>query len=61
MVRRTLIEWTDASWNPTVGCSVKSPGCDNCYASGSPCVRTEAEVVRRPRVHSRAEEALSHN
>ncbi|TBR27104.1 MAG: DUF5131 family protein [Reyranella sp.] len=32
MVGRTLIEWTDASWNPTVGCSVKSPGCDNCYA-----------------------------
>ncbi len=26
------IEWTDASWNPVVGCSKVSPGCDNCYA-----------------------------
>lgn len=26
------IEWTDATWNPIVGCSKVSPGCDNCYA-----------------------------
>ena len=26
------IEWTDASWNPTTGCSKVSPGCQNCYA-----------------------------
>lgn len=26
------IEWTDATWNPVVGCSVVSPGCTNCYA-----------------------------
>lgn len=26
------IEWTDATWNPIVGCSVLSPGCTNCYA-----------------------------
>ena len=26
------IEWTDATWNPTVGCTKVSPGCDNCYA-----------------------------
>jgi protein gp37 len=32
MAGTSLIEWTDASWNPVVGCSVKSPGCDNCYA-----------------------------
>jgi protein gp37 len=31
MAGETTIEWTDASWNPTV---VKSPGCDNCYAMG---------------------------
>lgn len=29
---RSSIEWTDATWNPTVGCSLKSPGCTNCYA-----------------------------
>ena len=26
------IEWTDATWNPVVGCSRVSSGCDNCYA-----------------------------
>lgn len=29
---KTGIEWTDASWNPVVGCSVISKGCTNCYA-----------------------------
>ena len=28
----TLIEWTDATWNPVAGCTVISPGCTNCYA-----------------------------
>lgn len=28
----TDIEWTDATWNPVGGCSVRSPGCINCYA-----------------------------
>jgi protein gp37 len=26
------IEWTEATWNPLVGCTKVSPGCDNCYA-----------------------------
>jgi protein gp37 len=26
------IEWTEATWNPIVGCSIVSPGCTNCYA-----------------------------
>ena len=26
------IEWTDATWSPTVGCTKVSPGCDHCYA-----------------------------
>ncbi len=26
------IEWTDATWNPMAGCSVKSPACKHCYA-----------------------------
>lgn len=29
---RTGIEWTDATWNPTRGCTRVSPGCVNCYA-----------------------------
>jgi protein gp37 len=28
----TSIEWTDATWNPVVGCSIVSAGCTNCYA-----------------------------
>lgn len=28
----TKIEWTDAVWNPTTGCSKISEGCANCYA-----------------------------
>ena len=32
MSDKTKIEWTDATWNPIVGCSVVSPGCTNCYA-----------------------------
>ncbi len=26
------IEWTDATWNPIIGCSKISAGCKNCYA-----------------------------
>lgn len=32
MGTKTKIEWTESSWNPTRGCSVVSPGCENCYA-----------------------------
>src|SRR5687767_3768328 len=28
----SAIEWTEATWNPTVGCTKISPGCDRCYA-----------------------------
>ena len=28
---RSLIEWTDASWNPWRGCDKVSPGCAHCY------------------------------
>lgn len=32
MADKTSIEWTDATWNPIVGCSIVSKGCTNCYA-----------------------------
>lgn len=28
----TKIEWADAVWNPTTGCTPVSEGCENCYA-----------------------------
>lgn len=32
MSTQTSIEWTEQTWNPTVGCTKISPGCQNCYA-----------------------------
>jgi protein gp37 len=32
MGQASEIEWTDATWNPTVGCKMVSPGCARCYA-----------------------------
>lgn len=31
-MNQSSIEWTDATWNPTRGCSLVSAGCTNCYA-----------------------------
>jgi len=31
-MRTTKIEWTEATWNPTIGCTKVSAGCKNCYA-----------------------------
>lgn len=30
---KTTIPWTDETWNPVTGCSIVSPGCENCYAA----------------------------
>lgn len=32
MTRNSRIEWTDHTFNPWVGCTKISPGCDHCYA-----------------------------
>lgn len=29
---KSAIEWTEATWNPTTGCTKVSPGCAHCYA-----------------------------
>lgn len=31
------IEWTEATWNPVVGCTAVSPGCKECYAATMAC------------------------
>ncbi|HZM47372.1 MAG TPA: phage Gp37/Gp68 family protein [Burkholderiales bacterium] len=32
MATNSRIEWTEQTWNPTVGCTKISPGCKHCYA-----------------------------
>ena len=32
MAEKTGIAWTDSTFNPWIGCTKVSPGCDNCYA-----------------------------
>jgi protein gp37 len=46
MARQSNIEWTDATWNPVVGCSITSPGCTNCYA-----MRLAARLLDKPGSH----------
>lgn len=43
MADGTKIEWTDATWNPMVGCTKVSPGCDHCYA-----IRTAHRMQANP-------------
>jgi len=33
MAENTKIEWADHTFNPWMGCTRVSPGCDNCYAA----------------------------
>lgn len=32
MAQSSSIEWTEATWNPVIGCTKVSPGCKFCYA-----------------------------
>jgi protein gp37 len=32
MGEKTGIGWTDSTFNPWIGCTNVSPGCDHCYA-----------------------------
>lgn len=38
----TKIQWADATFNPWIGCTKVSPGCNNCYAENT----TRARVLR---------------
>jgi protein gp37 len=31
-MKTTKIEWTEATWNPSIGCSKVTAGCRYCYA-----------------------------
>lgn len=51
MSAKSKIEWTDGTWNPIVGCTRTSPGCQNCYA--------ERFLARFGRVNGHKFEGLS--
>jgi protein gp37 len=40
MATESKIEWTDATFNPWIGCTRVSPACDHCYAAVSTPART---------------------
>lgn len=46
MAQGSKIEWTEATWNPIVGCSIVSPGCTNCYAMK---MAARLDAMRQPR------------
>jgi protein gp37 len=41
MSDKSAIEWTDATWNPTTGCTKVSPGCANCYIESTTPFRVQ--------------------
>lgn len=43
MADHSAIEWTDATWSPTLGCTRVSPACDHCYA-----IRTVHRMASNP-------------
>lgn len=55
MGQKSKIEWTDATWNPTTGCTKVSDGCDNCYAHALANGRLAAIYQRRLPVIETAE------
>ncbi|HGG04713.1 MAG TPA: phage Gp37/Gp68 family protein [Aliiroseovarius sp.] len=47
MANKTKIEWTDATWNPITGCTLVSPGCNNCYAATLAATRLKNHPSRK--------------
>lgn len=70
MAEITGISWTDSTFNPWIGCTKVSPGCDHCYAealdkrhrwqgdthwgAGKPRMRTSAANWQKPRAWNKA-------
>jgi protein gp37 len=36
MADRSRIEWTNAAWNPVIGCTQTASGCRHCHAQRQP-------------------------
>lgn len=52
MAQSSTIEWTEATWNPVVGCRKVSAGCANCYAE---------RMAKRLAAMAEADELLGRN
>jgi len=50
MSDHSAIEWTDATWNPTTGCTKVSPGCAHCYIERTPPFRIHGRRFERGRI-----------
>jgi protein gp37 len=50
MSDQTKIEWTEATWNPVVGCSKVSEGCRNCYAEKL-AYRWACKYIKNPEIY----------
>jgi protein gp37 len=46
MSAQSKIAWTDATWNPWIGCAKVSPGCKSCYAENETFVRVQRSKGR---------------
>ena len=51
------IEWTEATWNPSTGCTKISPGCKNCYAE----TLTKRLKAMRQRKYKKGFEYVEHH
>ena len=50
MSDKSAIEWTDATWNPTTGCTKVSPACANCYIERTPPFRVRGRKFVNGRI-----------
>lgn len=71
MAENSKIEWCDMTWNPWIGCTRVSPGCQHCYAETmmdkrygkvkwgpqGARIRTSADYWKQPAKWNRAAEA----
>ncbi|MCE9610240.1 MAG: phage Gp37/Gp68 family protein [Chthoniobacter sp.] len=53
MAETSKIEWTDSTFNPWIGCTKVSPGCQHCYAEMNSKLRGWAQWGKgKPRQHT---------
>jgi len=55
---RSLIEWTQSTWNPVTGCTKVSLGCQHCYAER---LATRLRAMRNPRYQNGFQLTLHHD